>query len=328
VTPSAKPQSRPKSSPALARAAKVATFVLAPLCCLQLIAGAVIFVWSLLPLGGGATPTTPQANIAVAEASSTAATLPPAVLPTLTPLSCGQSTLILGATTYRIEPIARADDGSLSAPSDTPDVAYWVVGTDTNPVFVLSPTPNNLTLGIVLKGNDLMTVLWADCHIDAYYVVTPFASGLSMDAVLSDQPTQGITVFFQSQPSVADLVIRGNQTEVLVVVTDTPAPPGAPVIEAEVTFLETLTSSDGATIQIGVSVLNYGASAFTISTADVSLTPENVAPIAPTGSILLPVMSLGEAAQLATASQACAPPAEAAAFASSLPAVTAGDLSC
>jgi hypothetical protein len=79
-------------------------------------------------------------------------------------------------------------------------------------------------------------------------------------------------------------VIRGNRTEVLVIVTDTPAPPGTPVIEAEVTFLETLTSADGATIQVGVSVLNYGASAFTLSASDVSLTPENVAPIAPTSA--------------------------------------------
>jgi hypothetical protein len=39
--------------------------------------------------------------------------------------------------------------------------------------------------------------------------------------------------------------------------------------------LETTTSADGTTIKVSVSIQNYGAAAFTLSTSDVSLTQQD-----------------------------------------------------
>src|SRR5919108_1063832 len=67
------------------------------------------------------------------------------VIPTMfipTP-DCGSPTLVLSTSTFQIQNITPAPDGSLAVPSDTSGIAYWVEGTNTNYVFVLSPTPDN-----------------------------------------------------------------------------------------------------------------------------------------------------------------------------------------
>lgn len=238
-----------------------------------------------------------------------------------TPTSgCGQPTLKLGAAQFRIQSIFRAADGSLVVPLDTPEVAYWLEGTNTNHVFGLSPTVDNLALPTTLQPGDEAVLIWADCRSEAY-VVTAVETSQANDSSLFDQATAGMTVFVQTDPGGAGLIIRGGpaevpaittdmplppdplitgtevpvsatdmppssgpsvtETEVLVIATSTPPPPGTIVREAEVSFLEKAVSADGQSLQVGISILNYGAAAFTVSAGDVSLTPENAAPLAP-----------------------------------------------
>jgi hypothetical protein len=78
-------------------------------------------------------------------------------------------------------------------------------------------------------------------------------------------------------------VVKGELVEEELKAINTPAP-GASGIQAEVSLLETSTSADGTTIRVGVSILNTGATAFKVSTSDVSLTPEGATPQAPTSA--------------------------------------------
>ena len=59
---------------------------------------------------------------------------------------CGTTTLAIGTTTYQIQTIDPAPDGSLTVPPGIPGVAYWVQGTYMNRVFMLDSTTENLAL--------------------------------------------------------------------------------------------------------------------------------------------------------------------------------------
>jgi hypothetical protein len=196
--------------------------------------------------------------------------------PTLTPTpQCVESKLALGTNTYRIKTIP---NGSLAVPADTPDTAYWVE--NTHYVFALSPAASNQTLETTLKNGDIATIFWADCSATSFTISAIEAAQLS-DLKLLEQSEAGMIAFVQTDSSGAGFVIRGGELEPVVIVTDTPLPAGTQVVEAEISLLETSTSADKTTIKVGVSIFNYGASAFTVSASDVSLMPENAAPLAP-----------------------------------------------
>jgi hypothetical protein len=200
-------------------------------------------------------------------------TIPTVFVPTA---DCSPATLVLGTTTFQIQNLAPASDSSLTVPADTSDIAYWVEGTNNNYVFVLSPTPNNLALQTALKAGDLVAVFWADCTTVSFAVSAIEASQLS-DPALLDQSISGMSVFVQTDPSTAGFVVKGELPEETVDVLDTPRPDESGIL-AEVSLLETSTSPDG-TIKVGISVRNYGQTAFTISLDDVSLTPQDAAPL-------------------------------------------------
>jgi hypothetical protein len=190
---------------------------------------------------------------------------------------CGSPTLVLGSNTFQIETIKPGSDGSLAMPSDTSDIAHWVEGTDNNYVFVLSPTPNNLALQTALKIGDLVTIFWADCTTVSFAVSTIEAGQLS-DPALLDQSIPGMSVFVQTDPSTAGFVVKGELPEETVDVLDTPRPDESGIL-AEVSLLDISTSPDGTTIKVGISIRNYGQTAFAISPGDVSLTPQDAAPL-------------------------------------------------
>ncbi len=191
--------------------------------------------------------------------------------------ACNEPKLSLGAARFRIETLARAADGSLNVPVDTPDVAYWVEGTNINYVFALSPTPNNLTMSTSLKKGDLVSIRWADCRLEEY-IVKAIETGLLDTSILANQSAVGATIFVRTGSSTEGIVIKSGQPEPKVI--DTPGP-GESEIEAEVSFLDTTVSPDGTTFRMGISILNNGMKAFTLSTNEISLTPENAETLAP-----------------------------------------------
>ena len=189
---------------------------------------------------------------------------------------CVEPTLTLGAAKFVIQSLARAADGSIAVPGDKPDVAYWVEGTNVNYVFGLSPTPNNLALKTTLKTGDEATIVWADCGTDEY-VVKEIEAGQINDSTLFDQSSGGLSVFVQASLSSGGLIIRAGRPEAAII--DTPVP-DENEIQAEMSFLDTTTSPDGVTVTIGVSILNTGKQAISLSESNISLTPENAAPLA------------------------------------------------
>ena len=196
--------------------------------------------------------------------------------PTPTP-ACVEPTLTLGSNRFRIETILREADGSLNVPVNTPDIAYWVEGTTINYVFTLSPTPNNLSKSTSLKKGDLVSIRWADCRLEEY-IVKAIETGMLETSIMVDQSVVGATIYVRTGSSPEGIVIMSGQPEPKVV--DTPGP-GESEIEAEVSFLETTVSPDGTNFRMGISILNYGMKAFTLSTNDITLTPEDAETLAP-----------------------------------------------
>ena len=204
---------------------------------------------------------------------------PAPVIPTMfipTP-DCGSPTLVLGTATFQIQNITPAPDGSLAVPPDTSGIAYWVEGTDTNYVFVLSPTPDNLALMSTITVGSTAEATWQNCNSTTYGLSAPQQGSLNA-SISPDQSIDGITIFFQTDGSGAGFVFNGELTEEQISTINTPDLGGSD-IQAEISLLETTTSADGTTIRVGVSILNYGTAAFTLSARDVSLMQQDGTPL-------------------------------------------------
>ena len=176
---------------------------------------------------------------------------------------CGQSVLQIGETTYQIKETKTKSDGSLKIPSNIPDIAYWINQTDTNLVFALSPTPENLALQNINPEQAIVT--WENCNSSTYILTAPQAGVPDMDTLL-DQSFSGITIFVQDSNS--GFVIHGEFIGEEIQVFDTPDPSE---MLAEISLLETIPSADKTTIKVNVSVANYGQANITLTSNDVSL---------------------------------------------------------
>ena len=206
------------------------------------------------------------------------ATLTPPIPTIIVPTpDCGSPTLVLGTSTFQIQNLTPAADGSLIVPPDTSGIAYWVEGTDSNYVFVLSPTPDNLSIMSTITSGSTAKATWKNCNSTTYTLSAPQPGSFNGSA-LPDQSVAGITVFFQMDASGAGFVFSGELTEEQISTFNTPVV-GASDIQAEIGLLETTTSADGTTIRIGISIQNYGTTPFTLSTSDIAL-------IRPDGTLL------------------------------------------
>jgi hypothetical protein len=214
------------------------------------------FQFSLSAIQTDATPTSSFASIA-----------PTLFVPTS---DCGSPTLVLGTSTLQIQNLTPAANGSLTVPPDTSGIAYWVEGTDHNYVFLLSPTPENLSIMSTITVGSTAKATWKNCNSTTYSLSAPQPGSFNGSA-LPVQSVDGITIFFQTDASGAGVVFKGELTEEQIGTINTPASGGSDV-QAEIGLLETTTSADVTTISIGVSIYNWGQSAFTLSASDVSLT--------------------------------------------------------
>lgn len=204
------------------------------------------------------------------RATSIAPTL---VIPTQ---DCSPPTLVLGTETFQIQIITPAADGSLTVPLDTSGIAYWVEETSTNYVFVLSPTEENIALISTLTPGTAATATWSNCDSTTYSLSAPQQSSLSVSTV-PDQSAQGLTVFFETDPSGAGFIFTGELTGQEITTFNTPS---ANEVQAEIGLLETTASADGQTVTVVVSIQNYGASAITLTAGDVALTQPDGAALA------------------------------------------------
>jgi hypothetical protein len=184
--------------------------------------------------------------------------------------ACGPSTLTVGEAVYEIKAIKPKSDVSLNIPANQPDNAFWVEGTTTNQVFGLSPTENNLALASSLKTGDTVRVNWENCNT-ADYQLSTLQPGIPEDSLL-DQSVAQVTIFVRSDDPSAGFVAIAELTEETINVSNTP---DTSIPQAEISVLNTTASADGQTVEINVSIVNYGESAFTLSAADTSFVSEN-----------------------------------------------------
>lgn len=202
---------------------------------------------------------------------------PTIVVPTA---DCSPPALSLGSEAFQIQTLTPAADGSLSLPTGSSGVAYWVDGTSTNYAFVLSPAPGNLAVMATITVGSPATVTWSSCDSTTYRLAAPQPGSLSA-AAKPDQSVEGITIFFETEPTGAGFVFTGELTGQQITTLNTPS---AREVQAEIGLLETRASPDGRTVTLVVSIQNYGADALTVTANDVAL-------VQPEGTLLSPESS-------------------------------------
>lgn len=184
---------------------------------------------------------------------------------------CGPSTLKIGDATYEIKTVKPKSNGALNIPENEPDHAFWVEGTTTNQVFGLSPTANNLALASALKTGTPVQVNWDNCNT-ADYQLSTLQPEVPEDSLLLDQSIAQVTIFVRSNETSAGFVATAELIEETINVSNTP---DTSIPQAEISILNTTASADGQTVEIDLSIVNYGESAFTLSATDAFLISEN-----------------------------------------------------
>jgi hypothetical protein len=191
-------------------------------------------------------------------------------LPTQTP-SCAGASLQLGTTSRSLESIQLAADGSVDVPDNTTGVAYWVQNLANNTVIALSPTQENLDLLSALHGGEQATITWQDCNTATFTLFTP-KYGVPGTELSADQASIGLVVYMPERVSFPGIWVEGGLAGETIIAPPTPAPYEGEV-NAEISLLETSTSDDRQTIQVVISILNYGSDSIILTESDISLTP-------------------------------------------------------
>lgn len=124
---------------------------------------------------------------------------------------CGFSTLTLGAATFQIQDLARQADGALSIPGDTSGIAYHIAGIENKAVFILSPTPQNISLMSTMIIGSPVTAMGPDCTPITYSLTAPQAGRLD-GSVFAGDATDSITIFFPTVSSGEGFTFRGRLT--------------------------------------------------------------------------------------------------------------------
>jgi hypothetical protein len=203
------------------------------------------------------------------------------IISTSTP-SCSSASLRIGTHTWQVAAIHQEADGSISVPANTPGTAYWVSDLHQNSVFALSPTRENLDILNATQGGEEVTITWENCNSSTYTLFT-IATGIPNAEILHDQKLVGLVVYVPENSLGPGLTVQGA----LAGETITVPPTGAPSlgeVEAEISLLETSTSQDQKTLQVVISILNYGSNPITLTSGDVSLTPQGDSPLQISGS--------------------------------------------
>ena len=138
------------------------------------------------------------------------------VIPTIsvpTP-DCGAPTLVIGATTFQIQPIQFSPDGALPIPTDGVGIAFWLDGADGNQLIALSPTPENISLESTIMAETTAKITLADCSSKTFSLSALEQNFINV-SMLSNQLTSGLTIFFQTDTAGNGLIVRGELSEMI-----------------------------------------------------------------------------------------------------------------
>lgn len=138
---------------------------------------------------------------------------------TIPAADCRPSTLVLGDAIFLIRDLPPAADSSLNVPLDTPGIAYRLRGTQGNPAFVLSPTPENLAVVSTIDLGSHATATWPDCTFTNYRVST-HQMGSFNALSLAEQSPNGTSFFFPIDASSAGFLFTAGLSADQIYVTN------------------------------------------------------------------------------------------------------------
>jgi hypothetical protein len=125
---------------------------------------------------------------------------------------CGFSTLTLGTATFQIQELMRQADGSLSIPGDTSGIAYHIAGTESKAVFILSPTPQNISVMSTISVGSPVTALGAGCTPITYSLTAPQVGRLD-GSIFAGDAADSIAIFFPTVSSGEGFLYQGRLAE-------------------------------------------------------------------------------------------------------------------
>jgi hypothetical protein len=190
--------------------------------------------------------------------------------------SCSGASLKIGSASLPFDSLQMGSSGSAQIPASNPAPAFWINNLENNTVFVLSPTQANLDLLAGVQAGETATVTWESCNTVLYTLLSPFPAEPGLD-ILLDQKSVGLVIYVPASSLGEGVTVEGSLTGEIITSPPTSAPSE---VEAEISLLGTTTSPDKQTIQVQISILNYGALPITLSESDISLITENSASIA------------------------------------------------
>jgi len=144
-------------------------------------------------------------------------------------------------------------------------------------VFLLKPAANSPDMQVALKSGESLVIQWADCGREEFVLAAIQPGAPDAQALLAqttrhrcDRPGAG-----QRSSLCAARRATGAGS------TRNPEPTDPNVIQADITFGETVVSEDGKTLQTSLTVTNTGSKPITINPTDLSLAAEGKAPLSP-----------------------------------------------
>jgi hypothetical protein len=230
--------------------------------------GLLLLIGLLVFLLGGNIPLQPSATLQPVPAISTL---------TIPTVDCSPPTLVLGATSYQIENVSLSADGTISVAPDVNGTAYWVEGTGPQYIFMLSPTVENLNLLTSLPEGISATATWSNCNSTTFTLSAPQPGDLEI-TYLREQSAASILIFLQLDPTGEGFMISGEMTGEQISTFNTPDI-SRDEVQAEIGLVETEASADGNSIQLTISIYNFGGTILSLADSDVSLIPSGAEPL-------------------------------------------------
>lgn len=209
------------------------------------------------------------------------------------------ASLEIGKQSFQLYNLEPGKDGIPEVPANQPERAYWLEGSSPNYVFLLSPVSVNQSFIAGLERGEPATITWSNCSVSTFQLALPTPEILDVSALLTPSGP-GITILLPWPSSNSGFVLQGKPKNYLLPVMSTSAAsvdrlapeatPGIPItglnkpdyseLLAEISLLETIPSADLCSIQVGISINNYGPLAGTLTGFDISLTPQGSTPLA------------------------------------------------
>jgi hypothetical protein len=126
-------------------------------------------------------------------------------------LPCGESRLVAGSATYRIQAAPSGTSDALSAIPSDPGLVYWIGGDSPNYVLIFNPDRQNQVILGTLKAGTPISVNWEDCSAGGY-TVESVELRQTFDPAQVDPKLVGVTLYLPLDGTGRGLVVTASAT--------------------------------------------------------------------------------------------------------------------